>query len=159
MSFERLCSISLRTIARVQYFNNNGHAVKTCPFLSWNRVSSQRSKQTKSGEKKSFFLNDESLLSGALEKIKPEVSEANDRLFLFRPTPWKSAAKRSLCVNLLTSFIRPNGSLPQSSTFAGKLLAPSFLSPFEIRSPPAGGEQSSPPDAIPGRIAHDAHQC
>ena len=28
---------SLKTIAYVQYFNKNGHAVKTCPFLSWNR--------------------------------------------------------------------------------------------------------------------------
>jgi len=37
-----------------------------------------------------FFLCDESLLSEAEEKIKHEVSEANDRLFLFQPALWKS---------------------------------------------------------------------
>jgi len=30
------------------------------------------------------------------------MSEANERLFLFRAAPWKSAAKQSLCGNLLT---------------------------------------------------------
>jgi len=29
---------SLKTIVYVQYFNKNGHLVKTCPFLSWNGV-------------------------------------------------------------------------------------------------------------------------
>jgi len=29
---------SLKTIVYVQYFNKNGHLVKTCPFLSWNRI-------------------------------------------------------------------------------------------------------------------------
>jgi hypothetical protein len=50
-----------------------------------------------------FFLCDESLLSEALEKIKPEVSEANDRLFLFQPAPWKSASPTNgRTSNLLT---------------------------------------------------------
>jgi hypothetical protein len=38
------------------------------------------------------------------------VSEANNRLFLFQSTQWKSAAKRSLCGNLLTSAGHPHGS-------------------------------------------------
>jgi hypothetical protein len=62
------------------------------------------------------------------------VSEANDRLFLFQPAPWKSAAKRSLCGNLLTfSFSRPHGSPPQSEVFAA-IFSPSLPAvPMEVR--------------------------
>jgi hypothetical protein len=42
------------------------------------------------------------LLSEAGEKMKHEVSEANDRLFLFQPASWKSAIPIYRESNLLT---------------------------------------------------------
>jgi len=46
------------------------------------------------------------------------MSEANERLFLFRAAQWKSAAKQSLCGNLLThvSSFRKSGRNQTSSS-------------------------------------------
>jgi len=72
------------------------------------------------------------------------MSEANERLFLLQTTSWKSAAKRSLCGNLLTlseqlmEVRRKAKSLRQSSH-------PS-VTPLVVRDPDLSGEQSSHPD-------------